>query len=269
MYKHTHTHTHTHTHIHTHTHTHTQHLPLPHTHTPAADTQTALEQVNHQCGASLPSVSGGVYKSLMYACGVHSPPSSKCTSPPGGGVLGYSACSNPQYHFHQNFTCLYDATATATGHSIKVGVTTPSSQSITQASIYGKWESTNIIPVLDACSAHFGVTPDSSGKFVYHHHVQDKSPFTVGCYGPSASGKEVTLDECRSYYSTCGDSDITTITTTKGTFLYDRWCPCYNSTTGSNLVGATTGVSCSGAAPGTSSLAFMLLLLLLTPFLTL
>ena len=58
----------------------------------------------------------------------------------------------------------------------------------------------------------------------------------------------------RSYYSTCGDSDITNITTTKGTFFYDRWCPCYHSTTGSNVVGATTCVSCNGAAAGRSSL---------------
>ena len=218
------------------------------------DTQTALEQVNYQCGTSLPSVSDGVFKSLMYACGVHSPPVNKCTSPPGGGAPGYSACSNPPYHFHQNFTCLYDATATATGHSIKVGVSTPSSKSITQCGIYGKWEATNTLPELDACSGHFGVTPDSLGQPVYHHHVQDKAPFAVGCYGPSASGKEVTLDECRSYYSTCGDSDITNITTTKGTFLYDRWCPCYHSNTGSNVVGATTGVSCNGAAASRSSL---------------
>ena len=63
------------------------------------DTQTALEQVNRQCSASLPTVSGGVFKSLMYACGVHSPPSNGCTSPPGGGVSGYAACTSPSYHF--------------------------------------------------------------------------------------------------------------------------------------------------------------------------
>ena len=64
------------------------------------DTQTALEQVNYQCGASLPSVSNGVFKSLMYSCGVHSPPNTaKCTSPPGGGVSGYTTCSNAAYHF--------------------------------------------------------------------------------------------------------------------------------------------------------------------------
>ena len=44
--------------------------------------------------------------------------------------------------------------------------------------IYGKWEdySNNILPALDACGAHFGVTPDSNGASIYHHHVQDFAP---------------------------------------------------------------------------------------------
>jgi hypothetical protein len=47
--------------------------------------------------------------------------------------------------------------------------------------IYGKWEDYDniMLPALDACGAHLGVTPDSGGASVYHHHVQDKPPFMV------------------------------------------------------------------------------------------
>ena len=62
---------------------------------------------------------------------------------------------------------------------------------------------------LDACGAHFGYTPDSPTAMVYHHHVQELPPFSFGCYGPSASGGLVTLAECRSLYSGCGDGDET------------------------------------------------------------
>jgi hypothetical protein len=87
---------------------------------------------------------------------------------------------------------------------------------------------------LDACGAHFGFTPDSPFEEVYHHHVQSHAPFSVGCYGPNLNGGPVSLEECRSYYSTCGDGDTVTIETAKGKFLYDPWCPCYEN--GSNVV---------------------------------
>lgn len=197
------------------------------------DTQTSVEMVALQCGVTLPRVSGNDYIGLMWSCGAHSPPNqAKCTSPP-GSLSGYSACVNPAYHFHQNFSCLYSLSAT--GHSTKVGVTTASA--VTVRPIYGKYESTNTLPTdLDACSGHFGTTPDSPTTAIYHHHVQDKPPFAVGCYGPNANGGLVTLAECRSYYSTCGDSDVATIATTKGSFQYDKWCPCFDSTTGSNVL---------------------------------
>ena len=157
---------------------------------------------------------------LYRSCGAHSPPNSaSCTSPP-GGLTGYTSCGNPAYHFHQNFTCLYSTTAA--GHSTKVGTTTPTS--LTQRPVYGKYESTGTLPTdLDACSAHFGTTPDSPSTSIYHHHVQDAAPFAIGCYGPNADGGLVTLAQCRSYYNTCGDDDIVNVTTAKGTFLYDKW----------------------------------------------
>ena len=83
---------------------------------------------------------------------------------------------------------------------------------------------------------HFGVTPDSNGKVIYHYHVQNAPPFTVGCFGPAISnGKEslVTLAQCRAAYSECGDG-TTTVTSTEGTVQYDLFCPCFDGN-GSNV----------------------------------
>lgn len=205
------------------------------------DTQTSLEVLQRSCGVTLPKIVNNTFVSLMYSGGVHSPPDTNgCTSPP-GSLSGYTACSSPGYHYHQNFTNLYNVSAP--GHSTKVGVTSPSSSTVTARGIYGKYESTGTPPTdLDACGGHFGTTPDSATS-VYHHHVQDRAPFAVGCYGPSETGGLVSLAECRSYYSsTCGDGTVNLTSTRNGvttTFAYDPYCPCYDST-GSNVLGSTT-----------------------------
>jgi len=110
-------------------------------------------------------------------------------------------------------------------------------------SLYGKYEATNVLPTdLDACNGHFGFTPDSPTTSVYHHHITDAPPFSFGCYGPSATNELVTLAECRSYYTTCGDG-VTTLTTTKGNVSYDLYCPCYDKATGSNVLEAASVAS--------------------------
>ena len=102
--------------------------------------------------------------------------------------------------------------------------------------IYGKWENfaTEELPLLDACGGHWGYTPDSPDVKVYHYHVQPKAPFTLGCFGPNADGSLVTVDQCRSQYSQCGDGDEIDVTTSLGTARYDLWCPCYDAN-GSNV----------------------------------
>jgi hypothetical protein len=188
-----------------------------------------------------------VFKSLMWSMGVHSPPDTAgCTSPP-SGIAGYCTANNPSYHFHQNFTQLYSLTAA--GHSTKIGVTKPSSGSMSASNIYGKYETTGALPTLDACNAHWGYTPDSPCVQVYHHHVTDAAPFVVGCYGPPDGGGLTSVATCRSYYSGCDNVTVTLTTAAKGTFLYDNWCPCYDKTTGSNLVQyASSTTSSSGAS---------------------
>ena len=106
-----------------------------------------------------------------------------------------------EYHYHQFMTCLYDADAD--GHSTKIGEGVDGNAT----PLYGKWEATGELPLLDACGAHFGVTPDSDGAAVYHHHVQENPPFTFGCHGPNDDGGLVTVEQCRALYNTCGDGD--------------------------------------------------------------
>ena len=104
----------------------------------------------------------------------------------------------------------------------------------------GKWEEITesgeyVLPALDACGAHFGATPDSPSTPIYHYHMQDFPPFVVGCYGPSATGGLVSLATCRSLYPECGDAaDLTQVTTPRGTYSYNRWCPCFDAD-GSNV----------------------------------
>jgi hypothetical protein len=184
--------------------------------------------------------------------GVHSPPDGAgCTSPP-SGIAGYCVASNPSYHFHQFFLQLYSTTAA--GHSTKIGVTTPTSSSVAASNIYGKYESTGVLPTLDACNAHWGTTPDSPTTQIYHHHVTDAPPFAVGCYGPpgGVSGALTSVATCRTYYAGC-DGTTVTFTTSAGAVTYDNWCPCYDKTTGSNL--ATTSSSSNTTTPGNTAAA--------------
>ena len=177
------------------------------------DTATAEQMVAHQCQVTLPRVVGNDYVSLLDECGGHT----------------------NEYHFHERMSCLYDATTT--GHSVRIGV------GADEKGLYGKWESqptdpsdlsTGTLPELDACGAHFGVTPDSAGTAVYHYHVQDHPPFTFGCFGPAADGGLMSVAECRGLYDGCGDGDVVQITTPVGTLAYDPWCPCWDEH-GSNV----------------------------------
>ena len=93
------------------------------------------------CGVTLPRVvddSASGYISLLDECGGHT----------------------TEYHFHERLSCLYDSDIG--GHSVKVG----EGEDAASTPLYGKWEdrSTRRLPALDACGAHFGVTPDSNGE---------------------------------------------------------------------------------------------------------
>ena len=78
--------------------------------------------------------------------------------------------------------------------------------------LYGKWEnqSSQELPLLDACGAHYGFTPESPDTEIYHHHVQANPPFTYGCFGPNDDGSLVTVEHCREIYDDCeGDLEGT------------------------------------------------------------
>jgi len=158
------------------------------------------------CGVELPRKENGRWVGLLDECGGHT----------------------REYHFHERLACLYDVKNQKGGHSTQIG------QGLDTQYLYGKWEDTNELPLLDACGGHFGVTPDSNGESVYHYHVQFNAPFTFGCYGPNADGTLVSVDQCRKLYSGCGDGDNTYLDTDKGKVEYDPWCPCYDAN-GSNV----------------------------------
>lgn len=169
------------------------------------DTKLAEEIIADVCGITLPRFDGNDYISLLDQCGGHT----------------------RDYHFHEKLICLYNQSEN--NHSTKVGMTTPPSSEIQQRPIYGKYESEGqVLPKLDACGGHYGVTPDSNGLQIYHHHVQEKPPFVIGCYGPNATNQIVQLEECRSMYSGCSSKPQTFALKSK-TIQYRLWCPCYDN----------------------------------------
>ena len=109
------------------------------------DTQTAEQMIAYGCGITLPRTEQNQYISIIDECGGHT----------------------SEYHFHERMSCLYTV---GTGHSTKIGQAADAAQT----PIYGKFEATSTLPLLDACGAHFGPTPDSGGADIYHHHVQDR-----------------------------------------------------------------------------------------------
>ena len=156
-----------------------------------------------------------------------------------------------EYHFHERLSCLYNMTTA--GHSAQVGEEHTGLPGGTQYKLYGKYEkyqsnATFELPKLDACGAHFGVTPDSNGATVYHYHVQDSPPFMFGCFGPDydpETGDEmlVTLEKCRSLYDGCDNPaerrnlTIESLPGKRGNIKsieYDLWCSCYDGE-GSNI----------------------------------
>ena len=176
--------------------------------------------VAYQCGITLPRYDNGKYISLLDECGGHA-----------------------GYHFHERLKCLYPSTGS---HSTKVG------EALDGTALYGKWEDADnkVLPQLDACGGHFGVTPDSNGISVYHYHVQDAAPFTFGCLGPNKDNSLVTVQQCRDFYPAC-DGDTVELTTKDGTVDYDLWCPCFDANGSNNGVDiAELAVFANGGSDG-------------------
>jgi hypothetical protein len=171
------------------------------------DVGIAERWVAFKCNVQFPRIEGETYYGIVGPCGGHT----------------------HDYHFHMKFSCLYAASG---GHSTAVG-------NIASHKMYGKWEDydASMLPLLDACNGHFGPTPDSSGASVYHYHVTDAAPYTVGCFGPSKSGGLVSVQACRDLYDECdndGGSGITIAVSAAESITYDRFCPCFDAR-GSNM----------------------------------
>ena len=102
------------------------------------DTLNAEQMVASMCGVVLPRYEGDEYLSLLDLCGGHT----------------------RDYHFHEKLTCLY---ANEGSHSAKIG------EMMDGKFLYGQWEdySLSLLPQLDACGGHWGVTPESAPLEVY------------------------------------------------------------------------------------------------------
>ena len=211
-----------------------------------SDVTIAEKVCAYKCNITLPRDEGGVHYGFLDSCGGHT----------------------KDYHYHKNLNCLYSHTA-GSKHSIKVAETKSSSGSNSPPAgggkggkrppprrltsgqgVYGKWEdySKSLLPNLDACNGHWGRTPDSPDKDVYHYHVSDHAPFTIGCYGPNDDNSHVTVQQCRDVYDECSETDALELFTVKEnngaikTFPYQPWCPCWDkSKAGPDGMGLNVG----------------------------
>lgn len=172
------------------------------------DVATAEAICATSCGIDLPRTDNGVYYGLIDTCGGHT----------------------MSYHFHRNMNCLYTENQNAHSPKLAETVQNPSQN------LYGKWEdwSRQTKPALDACNGHYGYTPDSPDIEVYHYHLSEAMPFTIGCYGPNADNSLVTVSQCRALYSECSDTEpleIINFDDHDGNSFkipYQRWCPCFD-----------------------------------------
>ena len=97
---------------------------------------------------------------------------------------------------------------------------------------------------------------------MYHYHVQDAAPFTVGCFGPNDDGSLVTVAQCRDFYPGC-DGDLVDVSQPGGSKQYDLWCPCYDangSNTGLDIAelavfSGATGTQAPTSDAGSSAIA--------------
>jgi hypothetical protein len=169
------------------------------------------------------------------------------------------------YHYHYTMACDYNTTDSST-HSKLVGV------ALDGRGIYGKWESSGAKPTdLDACNGHYGDVPaySSSGVSyaaatnVYHYHITDSKPWTLGCFGPVAS-----LTACKALYTECG-TGYECSSTSKGTINYDINCPCftqngetYNSNYSSTCTASTSTTKAGESAQGIRIVAWLAMLVI-------
>ncbi|MGB1253134.1 MAG: YHYH protein [Candidatus Promineifilaceae bacterium] len=81
-----------------------------------------------------------------------------------------------QYHYHGVPYCITDAVDSAGQHSVLIGY------ALDGFAVYGAQDANGDAPTdLDACSGHFGPTPEFPDG-VYHYHTTETAPYIMSCY---------------------------------------------------------------------------------------
>jgi len=162
------------------------------------------------------------------------------------------------YHYHVDLGCEYASNSQAappSAHSPLVGI------ALDGRGIYGAWEG-GAAPVLDSCNGHvgplpgtmsanagvnttsyktaFGDMPTVPTTSVYHYHLSNTFPYTVGCFASQATS----YDACVALYpGQCG-TFVPASYANGSAYFYDNFCQCGNQ----NGQGSRP-VSAIGAAP--------------------
>ena len=131
------------------------------------------------------------------------------------------------YHYHEDLRCAYDHSLIT--HSPLIAV------AMTGQGVYGKFEKDITPPTdLDECNGHYGPVPGSDelgtdgSDWVYHYHVSDEFPYTLGCYGPLEEKTCVELNSEACLESDPVELEIMLDNVTE-TIDYRFWCPCQSA----------------------------------------
>ena len=183
-----------------------------------ADLETCLGELTYMCYKKINSLTQVTFAST-------------------GTVFGDDCAGHASpYHYHVETKCEYSpnsfaAASSVTTHSPLIGV------ALTGQGIYGAWESDGTLPTLDACNGHVGPTPGTtssaankvfltySGSTVYHYHLSQNFPYTIGCFG-SASAAPIGLATCKGFYPNSCNTYVPYYAANGSMYFYDDWCPC-------------------------------------------
>ncbi|OSP54228.1 YHYH protein [Pseudoruegeria sp. SK021] len=92
---------------------------------------------------------------------------------------GHTLADGTNYHYHGVPVCITDGLDSDAAHSVMIGVLEDGFP------VYGNHGQGGAIVTnadLDACSGHFGVTPEFPGGIYHYHLTADEAPYMIDCY---------------------------------------------------------------------------------------
>ncbi len=92
---------------------------------------------------------------------------------------GHTLANGSDYHYHGIPVCITEGLDPAGAHSVMIGVL---EDGFPVYGDHGEGGATVTNADLDACSGHFGATPEFPDGIYHYHRTADEAPYMVDCY---------------------------------------------------------------------------------------